>query len=77
MVEKILNYFEAEGLLAILFFALVVSIINVLFPLWLGISAAAIVYFAKAFVWGKWIRGVTPNSRDLVCLLVGIIIGIL
>lgn len=77
MKEKILNYIGQDGLLHILCCAVLVSVIGLFFPLWVAVIATAVVGAGKELVWDKWLGQGTFDKKDLLCDLVGIIIGCL
>ena len=77
MKEKILNYIGQDGLLHILCCIFLVSVIDIVLPLWVAIIATVVIGLAKEFVWDKWIGRGTFDKKDLLCDLVGIIIGCL
>ena len=77
MKEKILNYIGQDGLLHILCCIVLVSVIVIVLPLWVAIIATVVIGLAKEFVWDKWLGRGTFDKKDLLCDLVGIIIGCL
>ena len=77
MKEKILNYIGQDGLLHILCCIVLVSVIDIVLPLWVAVLIAAAVASGKEFVWDKWLGKGTFDKKDLLCDLVGIIIGCL
>lgn len=77
MKEKILNYIGQDGLLHILCCTVLVGIIGLFFPLWVAIIATAIIGTGKELVWDKWLGRGTFDKKDLLCDLIGIIIGCL
>lgn len=77
MKEKILNYIGQDGLLHILCCIVLVSVIDIVLPLWVAVLITAAVAAGKEFVWDKWLGKGTFDKKDLLCDLVGIIIGCL
>ena len=77
MKEKILNYIGQDGLLQILCCIVLVSVIDIVVPLWVAIIATVVISLAQAFVWDKWLGKGTFDKKDLLCDFVGIIIGCL
>lgn len=75
MKEKILNWVGTDGLLHIICSVIIVSVLNVLLPLWAAIMITAIVGIGKEFIWDKWLKRGTFEKKDLLCDLIGIIIG--
>lgn len=72
-----MNYIGQDGLLHILCCIVLVSVINIVTPLWVAILATAAVAAGKEFVWDKLMRKGTSEKKDLLCDLAGIIIGCL
>lgn len=75
MKEKILNYIGQDGLLHILCCSVLVSVLNLVLPLWWAVPITAFVGIAKEFVWDKWLKKGSFEKKDLLCDLIGIIIG--
>lgn len=75
MKEKILNWVGTDGLLHIICSVIIVSVLNVLLPLWAAVMITAIVGIGKEFIWDKWLKKGTFEKKDLLCDLIGIIIG--
>ena len=77
MKEKILNWVGTDGLLQIICSVIIVSVLNVLLPLWVAVLIAAIAGVGKEFVWDKLLKKGTFEKKGLLCDLIGIIIGCL
>ncbi|WP_273372997.1 hypothetical protein [Alistipes megaguti] len=77
MKEKILNWVGTDGLLHIICSVIIVSVLNVLLPLWAAVLITAIVGIGKEFIWDKWLKRGTFEKKDLLCDLIGIVIGCL
>lgn len=77
MKEDVLSYLGRDGLLHIVCCALLVGIIGLIAPLWVAIVATVVVGVAKELVWDKWLGKGTFDWKDLLCDLVGILIGTL
>lgn len=77
MKEKILNWVGTDGLLHIICSVIIVSVLNVLLPLWAAVLITAIVGIGKEFIWDKWFKRGTFEKKDLLCDLIGIVIGCL
>lgn len=75
MKEKILNYIGQDGLLYILCSIVLVRVIDIFFPLWVAIIATVVIGLAKELLWDKWLGKGTFDKKDLLCDLIGIIIG--
>lgn len=77
MKEKILNYIGQDGMFHILCSVVLVSVLNLILPLWIAVVITAVVGAAKEFVWDKWLGKGTFDKKDLLCDLIGIAIGCL
>lgn len=77
MKEKILNYIGQDGLLHILCCIVLVSVIDIVLPLWVAVLITAAIAAGKELVWDKWLGRGTFDKKDLLCDLVGILIGCL
>lgn len=77
MKDKILNYIGQDGLLHILCCIVLVSIIDIVLPLWVAVLITATVAVGKELVWDKLLGKGSPSWKDLLCDFVGIIIGCL
>lgn len=77
MKEKILSCIGQDGLLHILCCILLVSVISLVFPLWVAIIVTVVLVAGKEFVWDKWLGKGTFEKKDLICDLIGIAIGCL
>lgn len=77
MKDKILNCIGQDGLLHIICCAVLVGVINLFAPLWVAIIATVVIGVGKEVVWDKWLGRGTFDKKDLLCDLVGILIGCL
>ena len=77
MKEKILNWVGTDGLLHIIWSVIIVSVLNVLLPLWAAVLLTAIVGIGTEFIWAKWLKRGAFEKKDLLCDLIGIVIGCL
>ncbi len=77
MKDKILNYIGQDGMLHILCCIVIVSVINIVMPLWVAVLITAVIAAGKEFVWDKWFGKGTFDKKNLLCDFVGIIIGCL
>ena len=57
--------------------SILVGALNIVMPLWLAVVITAVVGVAKEFVYDKWLKKGTFEIKDLVCDLIGILIGCL
>lgn len=77
MVQKIVNYFGADGLLHILCSALLTSALNLFAPLWAAAFLALIIGACKELIWDKCMGKGTPEWKDFFADLAGIALGCL
>lgn len=77
MVDKIYKYFGQDGLLHILCSIIIVSLADLVLPLWIAVIIAALIGLGKEFIYDKWMGKGTFDKKDLVADFVGIIIGML
>lgn len=77
MKDKILNCIGQDGLLHILCCIVLVSVIDIVLPLWVAVLITAAVAAGKELVWDKWLGRGTFDWKDLLCDLAGIAIGAL
>lgn len=77
MKDKILNCIGQDGLLHILCCIVLVSIIDIVLPLWVAVLITAAVAVGKELVWDLWLGKGSPSWKDLLCDLIGIAIGTL
>ena len=76
-MRKILEWLGQDGLLHIVVCSILVSALNIVMPLWLAVVITAVVGVAKEVVYDKWLKKGTFEIKDLVCDLIGILIGCL
>ena len=77
MIGKVVNYVGTDGLLHILCSAILVGLIDFFFPLYVAIIATFAIGVFKELVWDKWLGRGTFAWKDLLCDLLGILIGCL
>lgn len=76
-INKILNYIAQDGLLHIVLSSLIAAILCLFLPIWIAAIVTFIIGLAKELVYDLWLKKGTCELKDLICDLVGIIIGIL
>ena len=76
-MKKILEWLGQDGLLHIVVCSILVGALNIVMPLLLAVVITAVVGVAKEFVYDKWLKKGTFEIKDLVCDLIGILIGCL
>lgn len=76
-LEKLVETIGQDGLLHILCSNLLVVAINLILPLWFAVVVTAIAGLGKELVWDKILGRGTCDKKDILCDIVGIIIGCL
>lgn len=76
-INKILNYIEQDGLLHIILSSLIAAILSLFLPIWIAAIITFAIGLAKELVYDLWLKKGTCELKDLICDVVGIIIGIL
>lgn len=77
MINKIFNYFGFDGLIHIICSNLLVSLLQLILPLWIAIIITAVIGIGKEFIWDKLMKKGTCSEKDIISNLIGIIIGCL
>lgn len=77
MVQKIISYFGADGLLHIVCSAALVSVLGWFAPLWLAALLTFLVGIGKEIIYDKLMKKGTPQWKDVVADLAGIALGCL
>ena len=72
-----MEYIGQDGLLHILCCIVLVSVIDIVLPLWVAVLITAAVAVGKELVWDLWLGKGTFDKKDLLCDLIGIAIGTL
>lgn len=73
MIEKI----RKDDLLHILFSVIVMTVLKLLLSWWIAALITLIVGILKELVWDKILKKGTPEWRDLVSDIIGILIGLI
>lgn len=76
-INKILNYIAQDGLLHIILSSLIAAILSLFLPIWVAAIITFAIGLAKELVYDLWLKKGTCELKDLICDVVGIIIGIL
>lgn len=72
MIDKI----RKDDLLHILFSVIVMTVLKLLLPCWIAALITLLVGILKELIWDKWLKKGTPEWRDLMSDIIGIIIGV-
>lgn len=76
-MDKIITYIGQDGLLHIILSSLIAAILSLFLPIWIAAIITFAIGLAKELVYDLWLKKGTCELKDLICDVVGIIIGIL
>ena len=76
-INKILNYIAQDGLLHIILSSLIAAILSLFLPIWIAAIVTFIIGLAKELIYDLLLKKGTCELKDLICDVVGIIIGII
>lgn len=76
MIKNVLNQIRKDDLLHILFSVIIMTVLKLLLPWWIAALITLIVGILKEIVWDKILEKGTPEWRDIVSDIIGIIIGV-
>ena len=76
-INKILNYIAQDGLLHIVLSSLIAAILSLFLPIWIAAIVTFIIGLAKELIYDLLLKKGTCELKDLICDVVGIIIGII
>lgn len=76
-MNKILDYLTRDRLLHIVFSAALVVIFNWVFSWVFAVILALLIGLGKEFIWDKFLGKGTFDVNDIICDVIGIILGIL
>lgn len=77
MINKIFNYFGFDGLKHIICSNLLVSLLQLILPLWIAIIITVVIGIGKELIYDKLMKKGTCDKKDIISNLIGIIIGCL
>ena len=77
VINQIISYFGTDGLLHIIVSAAIAVILRLFIPVWLSAVITMLIGIAKELVWDYALKRGTPQCKDIVADIIGIIIGIL
>lgn len=72
MIDKI----RKDDLLHILFSVIIMTVLKLLLPWWIAALLTILIGILKELIWDKWLKKGTPEWRDIVSDIIGIIIGV-
>lgn len=75
MIKNILDKIRKDDLLHILFSIIIMTVLKLLLPWWIAAILTMLVGILKELIWDKWLKKGTPEWRDIVSDIIGIIIG--
>lgn len=76
-LSKIAVRAGVDGLLHVIVSVLIVLIVQICSPWWAAVLVAIVVGLVKEFVWDRWLKKGTFEVKDLLCDVIGILIGCL
>lgn len=77
MIARIIDYIGIDGMLHIICSMILVSVIAMLLPSWAAIVITLTVGISKELVWDLWLSKGSASWKDLLCDLLGILIGLI
>lgn len=75
MIGRILSWFGTDGLAHIIVSAVLLLILQVIFPWDISVLVTLFIGIAKEMIYDKWMKKGTPQWKDIICDIVGIVIG--
>lgn len=75
MIGRILSWFGTDGLAHIIISAVLLLILQVIFPWDISVLVTLFIGIAKEMIYDKWMKKGTPQWKDIICDIVGIVIG--
>lgn len=75
MIGKILSWFGTDGLAHIIVSAVLLLILQVIFPWDISVLVTLFIGIAKEMIYDKRMKKGTPQWKDIICDIVGIVIG--
>lgn len=76
MIKNVLNQIRKDDLLHILVSVIIMTVLKLLLPCWIAAILTMLVGILKELIWDKWLKKGTPEWRDIVSDIIGIIIGV-
>lgn len=76
MIKNVLNQIRKDDLLHILFSVIIMTVLKLLLPWWIAALLTLLIGILKELIWDKWLKKGTPEWRDLLSDIIGIIIGV-
>lgn len=77
VIQRIYKYFGQDGLLHIICSTLLVSILNIFLSILVSVLIVLLLGIGKEILWDKLLNKGTPDKKDIIADLIGIIIGII
>lgn len=75
MIKNVIEKIRKDDLLHLVCSIVLVKFLSFLLPLWVAATLTIIVAILKEVLWDKILKHGTPEWRDLVSDIIGIIIG--
>lgn len=77
MIKNVIEKIRKDDLLHLVCCIVLVKFLSFLLPLWVAATLTIIVAILKEVLWDKILKHGTPEWRDLVSDIIGIIIGVI
>ena len=75
MMGRLLKYFGQDGLAHILVSLVLCAVLGVFLPLWAAVLVTLAVGVLKELIWDKLLKKGTPEWKDILADVLGIILG--
>lgn len=76
MIKNVLNQIRKDDLMHILVSVIIMTVLKLLLPWWIAALLTILIGILKELIWDKWLKKGTPEWRDIVSDIIGIIIGV-
>lgn len=77
MIKNVIESIRKDDLLHAFCCMILIKILSILLPFWVAISLTVITAILKEVLWDKILKHGTPEWRDVVSDIIGIIIGVI
>lgn len=75
MIGKILQWFGLDGTAHTIISAVILLILQTFLPWWVAILVTLAIGVVKEGIYDMWLKKGTPQWKDIVCDLIGVLIG--
>lgn len=77
MIGKMRSYLEDDGMTHIIVSAFMLLALQIFLPWWVAVLVTLAIGITKELIWDMWAKKGTPQWKDIICDIVGILIGCL